>query len=107
MLQITSKNNTSLKVNKTVFGSKECVFFGFILNEHGQQAAEHNMTPIEKIVAPEDKSELRRVLGLCEQHKDAVPEYTIIVKPLLTRTDNMSWEWTEECNKAFETLWYE
>ena len=104
MLELALKNNMSLKASKTSFGEKEAMFFGHILDKDGSHAAEHNMTPIEKMVAPEDKSELRRVLGLAVQHKDAVPNYKIIAAPLFKLTGNVPWEWTNECNKAFEDL---
>ena len=94
MLEMADKNNLSLKAGKTIFGAKQCIFFGHILDEHGERATEHNLTPIEKMVAPTDKSELRRVLGLCIQHKDAVPGYKIIAKPLFRLTSNVPWEWT-------------
>ena len=104
MLAMADKHNMSLKASKTIFGSKDAMFFGHILDEHGSRAAEHNLSPIEKMVAPEDKSELRRVLGLCIQHKDAVPNYKRIAKPLFRLTGNVPWVWSEECNTAFEQL---
>lgn len=106
-LDMALKNNMSLKAGKTVFGSDQCMFFGYILDKDGQRAAEHNLSPIEKMVAPRDKSELRRVLGLCIQHKDAVPGYKRIAKPLFKLTGNVPYEWTEECNDAFEQLRHE
>ena len=49
---MTDKHNMSLKASKTVFESKSVMFFGYILDEYGSRAAEHNLTPIEKMVAP-------------------------------------------------------
>jgi len=72
-----------------VFESKSAMFSGHILDKDGSMAAEHNLTPIQKMVAPENKSELRRVLGLCIQHKDAVPNYKRIDKPLFKLTGNV------------------
>ena len=104
MLELADRNNMSLKASKTVFGATECMFFGHILDKDGKRAAEHNLCPISKMVAPENKSELRRVLGLCIQHKDAVPGYKMIARPLFKLTGNVPWEWTEVHNNAFETL---
>ena len=101
---MADKHNMSLKASKTIFGSKSVMFFGHILDEHESIVAEHNLTLIEKMVAPEDKSELWHVLGLCIQHKDAVPNYKRIAKPLFRLTGNVPWDWTEECNMAFEIL---
>ena len=58
MLEMALKNNMSLKAAKIVFGAHECMFFGHILDEHCERAAEHNLAPIAKMVAPQNKSEL-------------------------------------------------
>ena len=104
MLELADRNNMSLKASKTIFGAKECMFFGYILDKDGKRAAGHNLCPIRKMVAPENKSELRRVLGLCIQHKDAVPGYKRIAKPMFRLTGNVPWVWTKECNDAFESI---
>jgi len=104
MLELADNNNMSLKASKTIFGAKECMFFGYILDKNGKRAARHNLCPIKKMVAPQNKSELRRVLGLCVQHKDAVQDYKRIAKPLFRLTGNVPWDWTKECNDAFELL---
>ena len=39
-----------------------------------------------------------------ERSKDAVPDYKIIAKPLFALTGNIPWEWSEECDMAFEKL---
>lgn len=44
------------------------------------------------------------MLGLCIQHKDAVPNYKRIAKPLFKLMGNVPYEWTAECDAAFETL---
>jgi hypothetical protein len=59
LLEMADRNNMSLKASKTIFGTTECMFFGHILNEDGKRAADHNLDPIVKMVAPTNKSELR------------------------------------------------
>ena len=78
LLEMADKNNMLLKGSKTVLGAMECMFFGHILDKHGKRAAGHNLCPIEKMVAPTNKSELRRILSLCVQRKDALKNYKII-----------------------------
>ena len=58
------------------------------------------------MVAPTDHSQLRRVLGLMVQHKDAIEDFGIIARPLhdLLRND-AKWIWRGDTeDAAFEKL---
>ena len=105
MIEMADKNDMSLKASKTFFGSPEADFWGHTLDKDGHRAAIHNLDPIQKMVPPENISELRRVLGLMVQHKDSIPSWAFDARPLheLTRK-NVEWEWTDERNTAFELL---
>ena len=105
MIEMADKNDMSLKASKTFFGSPEADFWGHTLDKDGHRAAIHNLDPIQKMVPPENISELRRVLGLMVQHKDSIPSWAFDARPLhdLTRK-GVEWEWTDERNVAFERL---
>jgi len=94
-----------LKATKTFFGSASAEYWGHALEKDGHRAAIHNLSPIRKLVASTDVSELRRVLGLLVQHKDAIPRYSHFARPLhnLTRK-GVKWEWSPECDASFEKL---
>jgi hypothetical protein len=62
MASFSSDEDTSYRAIER--GTTRSQLFGYILNEHGARAATHNLTPIEQMVAPEDQSQLRSVLGL-------------------------------------------
>ena len=87
MVELADKNNMSLKPSKTCFGTREVEFYGRVINKEGVRHAEHNLAPIERMCPPTDISELRRVLGLCVQHKDAIKDFAFLARPLhdLTR----------------------
>ena len=105
MVEMANKNDMSLKASKTFFGAPEADFWGHTLDKDGHRAAIHNLDPIRKMVAPENISELRRVLGLMVQHKDSIPSWAFDAKPLhaLTRK-GVDWDWTAERNASFESL---
>ena len=75
-VKMTSKRNMSLKPSKTFFGSPKCDFFGHELDKDGWRSADHKLAPIGRCIAPSDIHELRRVMGLFVQHKDAIPWYS-------------------------------
>ena len=105
-LEMADKNNMSFKASKTCFGTNEVEFYGRTINAEGVRYADHNLAPIERMVAPTDQSQLRRVLGLVVQHKDAIEGFGIVAQPLhdLLRND-VEWRWRDEPeNKAFEWI---
>ena len=57
------------------------------------------------MVAPENISELRRVLGLMIQHKDSISTWAFDARPLhaLTRK-GVLWDWSLQCDTSFENL---
>ena len=93
----------SLKASKTCFGVTKVEFYGHEISEQGTCKAEHNIAPIETMVAPSSVLGLQRVLGLMVQHKDHIKDFSMITQCLhrLTRK-NEPWDWTDECDKAFE-----
>ena len=74
MVELADKNNMSLKATKTFFGSSRAEYWGHTLDKDGHRTAIHNLSPIRKLIALTNVSELRRrVLGLLVQYKDAIP----------------------------------
>jgi hypothetical protein len=60
---------------------------------------------IVKMLPPTDVPELRAVLGTANYYRKFVKDYSTIAAPLnnLLRED-VAWDWSEECQKAFDTI---
>jgi hypothetical protein len=60
---------------------------------------------IVKMLPPTDVSELRAVLGTANYYRKFVENYSTIAAPLnnLLKED-VAWNWSEECRKAFDTI---
>jgi hypothetical protein len=60
---------------------------------------------IVKMLPSTDVSELRAVLGTANYYRKFVKDYSTIAAPLnnLLRKD-VAWNWSEECQKAFDTI---
>jgi hypothetical protein len=60
---------------------------------------------IVKMLPPTDVSELRAVLGTANYYRKFVENYSTIAAPLnnLLRED-VAWNWSEECQRAFDTI---
>ena len=105
-LEMADKNNMSFKATKTCFGTKTVEFYGRTISCDGVCHAPHNLEPLKTMTAPQDLPGLRRVLGVCVQHKDAIENFSFIARPLhdLTRKGR-EWQWRPDIeNAAFEAL---
>ena len=58
-LEMCDRMNWPLRPEKTFFGSQECEYFGHVANEDGIRLAAHNLKPIQDMVPPRDRKELR------------------------------------------------
>ena len=103
-LEMADKNNMSFKATKTCFGTKTVEFYGRTISCDGVCHAPHNLEPLKTMTAPQDLPGLRRVLGVCVQHKDAIENFSFIARPLhdLTRKGR-EWQWRrcrEQCIRS-------
>ncbi len=64
-----------------------------------------NVEAITKMKEPTDLKEVRRFIGMVGFYRKHVPNFSKIASPLtdLTRK-NQAYEWTVECQQAFEEL---
>ena len=83
---MADKCNYSLKGKKTFFGYPEAKFWGNVVDKDGSRSAEHNLSPIEHMSAPSNLKQLQRVLDLLNQHKNQIPGYGILARPLYDLT---------------------
>ncbi len=90
---------------KVYIGMKKAKFYGFNLSEKGLSPAESNLDPIRKMRQPQDRSEVRSVLGVFNQFRNFIKRYDRMAKPLqrLLRKDVL-FEWTPECEEGFQHI---
>ena len=97
--------NLKLKVEKCVLFTKEVEFLGHVVNQNGIKPNPHNTDKIAKWQVPETVTQVRQFLGLCSYYRRFVKGFATIAKPLTDLTHkNATLVWTEECQKAFDTL---
>ena len=60
---------------------------------------------INNLAPPTKRKDLRRFLGLVQYYRDLWPRRSHILAPLTSLTSkNVKWEWTDECQKGFDTM---
>ena len=99
------KANISLKASKCVFGSDRVEFLGFELSSEGVKPQKRLTEAIENFAQPKCKKEVKSFLGMANFYRNFIKHFAEISNPLNRLTsDNVDFEWTEQCDIAFKTL---
>ncbi|PIK52253.1 starfish, testis, sperm, Peptide Transposon [Apostichopus japonicus] len=83
----------------------EVVYFGHIFSAQGISPEPAKINDIKTTEVPIDTSAVRSFLWLTQYVSRFIPNYASITAPLreLTKKD-FKFEWSDECNQAFEQL---
>ena len=100
-----SEVGIKLNLSKCDIGKRNIKFLGHIVSKEGYRPDPANIEAIAKMKRPTTTKEIRRLLGMCSFYRRHIDQFSKIVAPLsnLTRKD-VSFEWTSECQTAFETI---
>jgi hypothetical protein len=104
---LTALEKASLRLNpsKCSFAQESVICLGHKLSRDGISPDPANIEKIKSSKAPENAKKLRTFLNLSGYYRQFVKDYSEVAKVLtdLTHKD-AKWKWTEEHQKAFETL---
>ena len=105
VLKILAKNKLYLKAEKCSFEQTKIEYLGLIIS-----AGQIEMDPVkvEGVSAwptPSNVKEVQSFLGFVNFYRRFIHDFSHIAKPLhdLTRKDS-TWNWTDACQKAFDSL---
>ena len=86
-------------------GWSTCRSFGFQLQAGTLAPDPDKVEAIKKLLPPTTHSELRGFLGLAGYYREFVAKFSGIARPLTTLLkEDVPWEWTAECQAAFQML---
>ena len=99
------KFGLKMKREKCSFFKKHIQYLGHLVSEKGFEPLPEKLESIRKMPAPRTAKEVKQFLGLIGYYRKFVPRFADISRPLtkLTR-HNVSFEWTDQCGKAFNHL---
>ena len=97
-------NNVKLNSDKCEFFKDSINYCGHIIDKNGVHKDKKKTEAMKKMPAPRDVSEVRRFIGFVTYYSRFIKNLSSILKPLndLLQKEN-KFEWTKECQKAFET----
>ena len=97
------KYNLHLKLPKCEFLKPELVQLGLKISVVGLQPVEEKIIAEKKAPTPRNVSELRSFRGMMQYYHSFLPGLATILAPLHKLLQKgMQWEWTHDCQKAFE-----
>ena len=94
-----------LKMSKCEFLKREVSYLGHLISANGTRPDPEKVAAIQKLTPPTTVKGVRSFLGVSGFYRKFVQNYAKIAKPLTELTKkNRRFEWTEECQDAFDTL---
>lgn len=98
--------NLKLKPNKCELFRKETSYLGHVVSEDGIKTDPKKIERVSSWPTSRSPAEVKSFLGLASYYRRFVPRFPSIAKPLykLTEHDLLNFEWTVECQVAFERL---
>ena len=97
--------NLKLKPSKCQFFKHEIVFLGHVVSAQGVSTDPEKVAAVRDWPVPTNVSEVRSFVGLCSYYRRYVRDFAQIAAPLHRLTGKRAvFEWSVECQAAFETL---
>lgn len=94
-----------LKPSKCNFFQESVVFLGHKVSKDGILPDEDNVKKIKDMPAPKTQTEVKSYLGMCSYYRRWIRSYSEIAHALIQLTkQEHDFEWTPECQEAFEKL---
>ena len=99
------KFGLKMKREKCSFFKKHIQYLGHLVSEKGFELLPEMLESICKMPAPRTAKEVKQFLGLIGYYRKFVPRFVDISRILTKLTHhNISFEWTDQCAKAFNHL---
>ena len=94
-----------LKNSKCNYFKTHVQYLGHLVSGKGIRPLPEKLDSIKKIPAPTTPKEIKQFLGLVGYYRKFIPRFADIARPMtnLTKQD-IPFEWTIQCQAAFELL---
>ena len=104
-LQRIREKGLTLNKKKCQFFQPELEFFGNIFGKDGMSPHPNKIRAIKDAPRPEDKTQVRSLLGMINYIQRYIPNMAMIVKPLRELTKlRTPFTWDGKCEEAFQTI---
>ncbi|RLN04398.1 hypothetical protein C2845_PM13G07380 [Panicum miliaceum] len=107
VLECTRKHGLKMNPNKCAFGVSAGQFLGFMVHERGIEVNRKNIDAINKVVAPQNKTELQSLIGKVNFIRRFISNLSGRIQaftPLLKLKPDQEFVWGEGQRKALENI---
>ena len=105
VFQVLRENELYIKMEKCSFAQQEVEFLGHKIKDGKLMMDPAKVQAIQEWKPPTKVPELRSFLGLVNYYRRFIKGYSAIASPLTDLLKkNRTWQWTQECQSAFEKL---
>jgi hypothetical protein len=102
---VLEENDLYLKPEKCEFEKREIEYLGFIIGPNRITMDPKKLAGISDWPSPKNLHQVRLFLGFGNFYQRFIQRFSHIVKPLTSLTKKgQSFEWTKECEEAFQKL---
>lgn len=99
------KYNLKLNPEKCIFFKCEITYLGHKCTDHGILPDDLKIEAVKKYPKPTDKASVKSFTAFMNYYRRFIENFADIARPLHQMTGkNVTFEWTEECENAFQTL---
>lgn len=105
VFEILRNEKLKIKKSKCRFGKTELPYLGHIVGQCGVKPDPEKIRSVTEWPMPTELRHIQQFLGLTNYFRKFIKGYATTAAPLnkLTRK-NVEWNWTDECDKAFNNL---
>jgi hypothetical protein len=97
--------NLKLKPSKCFLFRERVAYLGHIVSAKGVAPDPQKIQKVTEWPAPQNVSEVRQFVGLASYYRRFVKDFATVAKPLHKLTKKYErFNWTNECQEAFEQL---
>jgi transposase InsO family protein len=110
LLTALKKNRLVVKLGKCKFAQLEVKFLGHVISQNSIKTNPEAVEAVKKWMKPAEGGKkavtaVRGFLGMAGWYRKFIPNFADIARPLVHLTkNNVQWNWSDECQKAFETI---
>ncbi|GBL80842.1 Retrovirus-related Pol polyprotein from transposon 297, partial [Araneus ventricosus] len=105
VFQRLQKANLKLNPKKCRFFQREVAYLGHVISAEGVKTDSEKIKAVVDWPRPDKIHDLRSFLGLCTYYRRFVKNFSTIARPLHKLTEAKSnFNWTDECEKSFNSL---
>ncbi|KAL3684863.1 hypothetical protein R1sor_002885 [Riccia sorocarpa] len=99
------ENQLSLNPEKCVFWVQSGILLGHIICREGILMDPSKVEKIRKQPPPTNRKELQRVMGMANFYRRYILNYAVLAAHVnALNKENIVWNWTKECQEAFDLL---